>query len=49
MEGTVGHVDDVEEPGGVGRGGGEGEKREVGGGTKNFFKTEIKNRKKIKT
>ena len=44
MEGTVGHVDDVEGPGGVGRGGGEGE--EEGGVQKNFFKTEIKNRKK---
>lgn len=45
MEGTVGHVDDVEGPGGVGRGGGEGEEG-GGGGYKNFFKTEIKNRKK---
>ena len=34
MEGTVGHVDDVEGPGGVGRGGGEGEER---GGGDNFF------------
>ena len=42
MEGTVGHVDDVEGPGGVGRGVVTGRK---GGGYKNIFKTEIKNRK----
>ena len=38
MEGTVGHVDDVEGPGGVGRGGGEGEEGGGGGGTKTFSK-----------
>ena len=38
MEGTVGHVDDVEGPGGVGRGGGEGKEGGVGGGTKTFSK-----------
>ena len=41
MEGTVGHVDDVEGPGSVGRGGGEGEER----GTKTFSKTKKPPRK----